>query len=541
MNSVSTPAEPVVHLRHLQLVVEVADRAQALDDHRMPWLRQKSTSRPSNASTLTLGSSAVTSLEQLDALLDGEQAGLGRLTSTATTTSSYSGRPLDDVEVTVGHRVERAGAHARASRSATVPKRAFAVTARRSATSPAGQLRRSRPVARSTTTTRLGRQPAVGERAASQHVVDRARRTADRANTMSKVVGRRRDHGRSGTVDRLGAYATLRAARPCRRWRAVIRRRARSRSTSTTGAAPRLARLETDRAGAGVEVEDARARPASVGIEPRAENSASRTRSDVGRVPATLRHRQPAAAGDARDDARHVPVRPSRGSRRGRCRAARAPRRRARRGRDSVGSASTSSGRLAAGSHDDVLVLQHRSSRRLERRPDCAAPSTSPSRRCSRSSRASSKPSRVAATAVQPLPCRRAGAALGDEQAQTGVRATADAAAQLVQLRDAEPVGVEHDHHGGVRYVDTDLDHRRGDEHVDVAARRTAHHVVLRVGRQPPVQHARAAGRQWSARRASAQTSTDGGGGPRVALFGPSSVGSADLFGRRQPMRAHTT
>jgi hypothetical protein len=47
------------------------------------------------------------------------------------------------------------------------------------------------------------------------------------------------------------------------------------------------------------------------------------------------------------------------------------------------------------------------------------------------------------------------------------VRATAHAAAQLVQLGDAEPVGVEDDHHRRVGHVDADLDHRGGHEHVE--------------------------------------------------------------------------
>ena len=49
---------------------------------------------------------------------------------------------------------------------------------------------------------------------------------------------------------------------------------------------------------------------------------------------------------------------------------------------------------------------------------------------------------------------------LGDEQAQPGVAAAADPPAQLVQLGDAEPVGVHDHHHGGVGHVDPDLDRR---------------------------------------------------------------------------------
>ena len=53
------------------------------------------------------------------------------------------------------------------------------------------------------------------------------------------------------------------------------------------------------------------------------------------------------------------------------------------------------------------------------------------------------------------------------------VRAAADAAAQLVQLRQAEPLGVLDDHDRRVRHVDADLDDRRRHEDVELAARRT--------------------------------------------------------------------
>ena len=93
------------------------------------------------------------------------------------------------------------------------------------------------------------------------------------------------------------------------------------------------------------------------------------------------------------------------------------------------------------------------------------------------------------ATAVEPLH-RGAGRVGGaDEQAQPGVAAAADAAAQLVQLGDAEPVGVEDHHHGRVGDVDADLDDGGGDEHVDVAGGEGLHHPVLVLGRHPAVQH----------------------------------------------------
>ena len=68
------------------------------------------------------------------------------------------------------------------------------------------------------------------------------------------------------------------------------------------------------------------------------------------------------------------------------------------------------------------------------------------------------------------------------------VLAAADAAAQLVQLGDAEPIGVEDHHHRRVRHVDADLDHRRGDEHVELARAERLHHRLLLRRRQPAVQ-----------------------------------------------------
>ncbi len=65
-----------------------------------------------------------------------------------------------------------------------------------------------------------------------------------------------------------------------------------------------------------------------------------------------------------------------------------------------------------------------------------------------------------------------------DEQAVRLLRAAPDAAAQLVQLREAEAVGLLHDHHRRVRNVDTDLDHRRRDEHVEVAGLEARHQLA---------------------------------------------------------------
>src|SRR5215469_4599789 len=113
------------------------------------------------------------------------------------------------------------------------------------------------------------------------------------------------------------------------------------------------------------------------------------------------------------------------------------------------------------------------SSFRLDRLPACAEPSTSPSLRCSRSSSESANPSVVAATAAS--------------LSLAGMAAAADPAAKLMELRDAEPVGI-HDHHcGGVRNVDTDLDDGCGHEHVDLAIGEGQHDLVFLFGRPLPV------------------------------------------------------
>ncbi len=128
------------------------------------------------------------------------------------------------------------------------------------------------------------------------------------------------------------------------------------------------------------------------------------------------------------------------------------------------------------------------SSRSCERRPDWLTPRMSPSWRCSTSSRANSNPSVVAATASSRS---RDGDPVGasvTSRHRPGSRAAADPPPQLVQLRDAEPLGVQHHHHRRVGHIDTDLDHRRRDDDIDLAAAEGQHHRVLDVGGQPTVQ-----------------------------------------------------
>ena len=127
-------------------------------------------------------------------------------------------------------------------------------------------------------------------------------------------------------------------------------------------------------------------------------NRPSLVRSLVGLVARPGGDGQPAAARGPGDDPRH-PVRPSPGTRPAPRRAARRSPRPAPAARPAPGrrrpvpSASCRAWPISSSSSSSV------SSFRLDLRPAWAAPSTSPSRRCSRSSLDSAKPSRVAATA----------------------------------------------------------------------------------------------------------------------------------------------
>ncbi len=74
--------------------------------------------------------------------------------------------------------------------------------------------------------------------------------------------------------------------------------------------------------------------------------------------------------------------------------------------------------------------------------------------------------------------------------------ASADTTAELMELRDAEALGVADDHHRGVRYVNAHLDDRRGDQDVQHTRGKPAHDVRLFVGRETAVQHADLQGRE---------------------------------------------
>ncbi len=88
---------------------------------------------------------------------------------------------------------------------------------------------------------------------------------------------------------------------------------------------------------------------------------------------------------------------------------------------------------------------------------------------------------------VQPL-ARLVPLRLGEEEEERRPAAAPDAAAQLVQLRQAEPLGVLDDHDRRVRDVNPDLDDDGRDEEVITPRAELGHHAVLLVGPHAAVQ-----------------------------------------------------
>ena len=79
---------------------------------------------------------------------------------------------------------------------------------------------------------------------------------------------------------------------------------------------------------------------------------------------------------------------------------------------------------------------------------------------------------------------------VGDKDAVGLVPAAADAAAQLVELGEAEALGVFNQHERGVRHVDADLDDGGGDEHLGLAVAEFLHDGFLLVGAHASVKQA---------------------------------------------------
>ena len=103
-----------------------------------------------------------------------------------------------------------------------------------------------------------------------------------------------------------------------------------------------------------------------------------------------------------------------------------------------------------------------------------------------------------------------------DEDAVALGGAAADAPAKLVELGEAETLGVVDDHDAGVGHVDADLDDGGGDEDVDVAALEARHGDLLVVGAEAAVEQAEA----QAGERAAAKLVVHLGGGAEFGLFG---------------------
>ncbi len=144
--------------------------------------------------------------------------------------------------------------------------------------------------------------------------------------------------------------------------------------------------------------------------------------------------------------------------------------------------------------------------------PVWRVPSTSPGPRSSRSFCATAKPSFVARST--PRRSRASSDSGGPIQQHAGrrLRPAPDAAAQLVQLRQAHALGVLDDHQRRVRHVDTDLDDRRRDEQIELGGLERAHDDILlrrlscgressRCGRSAAPRRARARARSRRANR----------------------------------------
>ena len=71
---------------------------------------------------------------------------------------------------------------------------------------------------------------------------------------------------------------------------------------------------------------------------------------------------------------------------------------------------------------------------------------------------------------------------VGNQNTVRLVRAASDAAAQLVQLRQAEPFGVLNQHHGHVRQVQAHFDNRGRDQDMHSVRAKGGHHALLFLG-----------------------------------------------------------
>ena len=408
------------------------------------------------------------------------------------------GGPADDVEVAVRDRVERAGIDrdslilARSLRPSIEGQGGLAepaVALDRQHTDPLGRsvapevlrddagrrARAARPAP--PRISRIRRQElGLGVRRVDEHEVERARRgrlaepaddvpADDRAPVRPDAVARR-----FASIDGGGALVLLDERR----------RRGAARQRLDPGGAAAGEQVEERGAGE-LRLEDREQRlldpvaqrPRAGRRAPGGGRRAPSRRSPARRQPRRQRARSPGSPAQTRSS---QPCSSSRRSRRGRAR------------------------KLAALVEERLGVLARPLRQRHVRRgpgatrPGAAAgrsgrgPSTSPSRRSSKSRSASSNPSRISATAFS-----RAWAVSSTEsetrtQNDSAV-AAADAAAELVELGEPEPVGALDDHHRRLRHVDADLDDGRADEHVELAVAEPGHLGVAVGGLHPAVDH----------------------------------------------------
>ena len=90
----------------------------------------------------------------------------------------------------------------------------------------------------------------------------------------------------------------------------------------------------------------------------------------------------------------------------------------------------------------------------------------------------------------EPLLRERRERRVPEQHAARRLAAAADAAAQLVQLREPHALGILDDHQARVRHVDADLDHRGRDQQADAARLERRHRLLARAGRHAPVHDA---------------------------------------------------
>ena len=124
--------------------------------------------------------------------------------------------------------------------------------------------------------------------------------------------------------------------------------------------------------------------------------------------------------------------------------------------------------------HRQQVGMGGESAMRNSSMPLWRLPSTSPGPRRRRSSSAMTKPSSVSRM-VFSRASRSPPAAANTAGCSWMPRAAPDAAAQLVQLGQAEALGMLHHHDGGFRHVHADFDHGGGDQQLGLAGLEGGH------------------------------------------------------------------